>query len=104
MKLKDYLLGVVTGVAATFAVQQAMNQLVKYAPADGVLKEVKKAFLQEGPIEGSWIVMQPEPYQNSVITMEVYRGGISRLQNGQLQQFEFVADANTGTIIEVIEK
>ncbi|MBF4499798.1 MULTISPECIES: PepSY domain-containing protein [Savagea] len=104
MKLKDFILGIATGVAATIAVQQAMTQISKYAPADNVLNEVKNAFLKEGPIEGSWIVMQPEEYQNGILTTEVYRGGITRLDNGNLQQFEFVADAKTGTLLNVTEK
>ena len=38
---------------------------------------LKSAFKNEGPIDGSWIVMKTEPFKNNVITMDVYRGGIS---------------------------
>ena len=47
--------------------------------------------------------MKTEPYQNNVIAMDVYRGGISRIKNGELEQFEFAADAKTGTVVELIK-
>ncbi|HEY4566801.1 hypothetical protein GOP80_10580 [Planococcaceae bacterium Storch 2/2-2] len=104
MKLRDFVLGVVTGVAATVAVQRAMSEMAPYAPADAVLSNVKETFLKEGPIEGSWIVMEPETYEKNVLTLDVYRGGITRMENGKVQQYEFIADAQTGTVIDVIQK
>ena len=47
--------------------------------------------------------MKTEPFTNNVIAMDVYRGGISRIKNGELEQFEFAADAKTGTIVELIK-
>ena len=41
---------------------------------------MKRAFKTEGPIDGSWIMMKTEPFTNNVITMDVYRGGISRMK------------------------
>ncbi|WP_347177903.1 hypothetical protein [Sporosarcina thermotolerans] len=48
--------------------------------------------------------MKPEPFTNNVLSMEVYRGGISRIRNGELEQFEFAANAETGTVVELIQK
>ena len=45
--------------------------------------------------------MKTEPFTNNVITMDVYRGGISRMKNGEPEQFEFAADAKTGTVVEL---
>ena len=47
--------------------------------------------------------MKTEPFKNKVITMDVYRGGISRIKNGELEQFEFAADAKTGTVVELVK-
>ncbi len=101
MKVKDFLAGVLTGVAAGIVVSKSIDRVNPHISADNVLKNIKESFKQEGPIDGSWIVMKTEPFKNDVITMEVYRGGISRIMNGELEQFEFAADAKTGTVVEL---
>lgn len=101
MKVKDFLAGVLTGVAAGIVVNEAIDRANRNVGADSVLNTVKSAFKNEGPIDGSWILMKTEPYTNSVITMDVYRGGISRIKDGELEQFEFAADAKTGSVVEL---
>ncbi|EGQ22167.1 PepSY domain-containing protein [Mammaliicoccus sciuri] len=104
MRVKEFLAGILTGVAAGVVVNEAFNKLNEEVPADNVLKKVKEAFKEEGPIDGSWIVMKPEPYTNHVISMEVYRGGVSRMKDGRLEQYEFAADAKTGTVVELVRQ
>ncbi|MEK5037862.1 hypothetical protein [Sporosarcina sp. FSL K6-3457] len=101
MKVKDFLAGVLTGVAAGIVVNEAIDRANRNVAADSVLATVKTAFKNEGPIDGSWILMKTEPYTNNVITMDVYRGGISRIKDGELEQFEFAADAKTGSVVEL---
>ena len=101
MKVKDFLAGVLTGVAAGIVVNEAIDRANRNVAADSVLDTVKSAFKNEGPIDGSWILMKTEPYTNNVITMDVYRGGISRIKDGELEQFEFAADAKTGSVVEL---
>ena len=101
MNFKDFLAGILTGVAATIVVSEGISRMNQNVTPDSVLINVKKAFKTEGPIDGSWIVMKTEPYTNNVITMDVYRGGISRIKNGEVEQYEFAADASTGTIVEL---
>ncbi len=103
MKLKEFLAGVLTGVAAGIIVNEAIDRVNQNVAADSVLNTVKDAFKTEGPIDGSWIVMKTEPFQNNVISMDVYRGGVSRIKDGKLEQFEFAADARTGTVVEMIK-
>lgn len=67
-----------------------------------VLNSVKAAFLAEGPIEGSWIEATRRPSQKFAIAQELYRGGINRLEDGKLVQYEFAADAKTGTVLEIV--
>ena len=104
MKVKDFVAGVLTGVAAGLVVNQAIGKMNPNTPAEHVLNAVKDAFKKEGPIDGSWIVMKPEPFTNNVLSMEVYRGGITRIRNGELEQFEFAANSETGTVVELIQK
>lgn len=103
MKFSDFLAGVLTGVAAGIVVSETIDRVNQNVSADSVLNTVKDAFKNEGPIDGSWIVMKTEPFTNKVITMDVYRGGISRIKEGELEQFEFAADAKTGTVVELIK-
>ena len=103
MKLSDFLAGVLTGVAAGIVVSETIDRVNQNVSADSVLNTIKDAFKNEGPIDGSWIVMKTEPFTNNVITMDVYRGGISRIKEGELEQFEFAADAKTGTVVELIK-
>lgn len=101
MNNRDLLIGFATGVAATYLVKEIYDRKAKLYPADDVLKEVKSAFKEEGPIDGSWIFMKTEPYKQHALTTEVYKGGITRHKEDELQQFEFLADAYTGAVIEV---
>lgn len=101
MKWKDFALGIVAGVAAGATAYAVAQKYTEHTPADDVLESVKEAFSKEGPIDGSWIVMKPEQYDGLIAPMNVYRGGISRMRDGQLEQFEFLADAKTGTVVNV---
>ncbi len=103
MKLKEFLAGVLTGVAAGLVVNEVLDRTNPYVSADTVLNSIKDDFKQEGPIDGSWIVLKTEPFKNRMILMDVYRGGISRMKDGELEQFEFAADAKTGTVVELLK-
>jgi len=89
-------LGVVSGVLSALWYQR--NRTID---ADFVLENVKDAFLKEGPIEGSWIEFEKKPLRKFAIHSKTYNGGISRVEDGSLVQYAFVADAQTGTVIEV---
>lgn len=101
MKNRDLLIGFATGVAATYIIKEVYDRKAKLYPADDVLKSVKNAFKEEGPIDGSWIFMKTEPYKQHAVSTEVYKGGITRHREDELEQFEFLADAFTGAILEV---
>ncbi|MBP1039870.1 peptidase [Vagococcus sp. BWB3-3] len=69
--------------------------------ADVILESVKSAFLKEGPIEGSWIEFSKQPLQKFAIKSKTYTGGITRLEDLEMVQYEFVADAYTGTVLDI---
>ena len=103
MKLRDYMMGLGTGIVIGVVASQAARKIDLNRSAELVLKEIKDSFKQEGPIDGSWIYMHPEPFQKEAIHIKVYKGGISRVKNGLLEQFEFAADAKTGTVVELLK-
>lgn len=73
----------------------------KKVNGDEILENVKKMFLADGPIEGSWIELHPVPLTRFSSETEVYYGGISRKENEELVQYEFIADSFTGTILDI---
>lgn len=101
MKKRDLLIGFATGVASAFIIKEVYDRQQTYYPADDVLESVKQSFKEEGPIDGSWIFMNTEPYSQHAVTTEVYKGGITRHRQDELEQFEFLADAYTGAVVEV---
>lgn len=68
---------------------------------DRILNHVKTDFRKDGPIEGSWIEMTKVPWSKYSYEAEVYYGGLSRFDEGILTHYEFVADAYTGSLLDI---
>ncbi|MEG9297194.1 PepSY domain-containing protein [Mangrovibacillus sp. Mu-81] len=100
MNWKSFILGIGIGAAGGILVKEKLKD-ASLVSAEKVLKDVKLSFKKEGNIDGSWISMKPEDYQKHSLSTKVYKGGVSRRSNGRLEQFEFLADAYTGTVIDV---
>ncbi|KRN19053.1 hypothetical protein IV79_GL001715 [Pediococcus claussenii] len=67
-----------------------------------VLRKVRNGFSAEDrPIEGTWIEAKSEELNRNGLHAFVYYGGISRYEDGKLVQYEFIADAYTGTLIDI---
>ncbi|MDX5474203.1 MAG: PepSY domain-containing protein [Bacillaceae bacterium] len=99
MKCRTFLLGVSVGAAAALLINEATkSQPIKPEKA---LKIAKDAFKQKGPVDGSWIHMVPEDYYVNEIPYKVYKGGISRRNNGTLEQYEFVVNLKDGNLLDV---
>lgn len=103
MKLRDFLIGVATGLAAAIIIKEASEKISPFISANQVLNNVKAEFKKESPIDGSWIYMKAEDFNNGIMTIPVYRGGISRVINGDLETYEFAADARSGVVVELIK-
>lgn len=69
--------------------------------ADTILENLKNHFREEGPIDGSWIEMTKVPWKKFAYETSVYYGGISRVEENKLVQYEFIADAYTGSLIDI---
>lgn len=100
MNWKSFILGAAVGLAGGYAVKEIISHNQKASP-EKILERVKNEFKRQGTISGSWIHMETEPYEKGAIRYEVYKGGISKQENGTNEQYEFIADAGTGTILEV---
>lgn len=69
--------------------------------ANTILNLVASDFKKEGPIAGSWIIHQAKPFQRFASKTMAYQGGITRQEDGQLVTYQFLADAYTGSILEM---
>jgi len=87
--------GVIVGALIS---QKVKNNMIS---SDTALHLAKKAFKENGPIDGSWIHMSPENITKFNLPYKVYRGGITRTVNNKPEQYEFLVDAASGAIIEV---
>lgn len=99
MNWNKLLAGFCTGIVVGTVVSQNVKK--KTISSDTALQLAKKAFKKEGPINGSWIHMNPESIKKFNLPYKVYRGGIMRTIDHKEEQYEFLVDATTGTIIEV---
>lgn len=90
--LLSFLIG-----AAAFSLFSSKKTL----KADDLLKKIKKEFLKEGPIDGSWIELTKVPWKKYAYETDVYYGGISRFEENKLIQYEFIVDAYTGSLIDL---
>ncbi|WP_050181097.1 PepSY domain-containing protein [Domibacillus robiginosus] len=95
-----FLIGAAAGAAAALLIQKQTSESMN-VPPEKVLKKVKDTFKQNGPVDGSWIQMKPEQIESNGFPVLVYKGGISRPGESGNTQFEFSADAKTGTLLNV---
>ena len=67
----------------------------KKVDGNDVLQKAKALFTDPGTIEGSWIELQRFGQKQ-----EVFYGGISRTEDNELVQYEFMADPSTGNFLD----
>lgn len=94
--LSGLAIGMVSG-----AVAHRYYQEKKHIDPELILQQVKEAFLEQGDIEGSWIEFNTYPLEKVAVTYDTYTGGITRCEKGELVQYEFIADANTGVVLDL---
>ena len=101
MNVKDFALGVVTGVAAAVIVTEMAGRVAPYANPDNILASIKSEFKKQAPIDGSWIYMKTENFSNGFTEIPVFKGGITRTVDGEVENYEFAADARSGAIVNI---
>ena len=70
-------------------------------PANRALKQIRHDFASEGTITGSWIDHQQAPFQRFAVKTSAYRGGLTRLEDGEPVNYEFKVDTFTGSLLEL---
>ena len=45
--------------------------------------------------------MKIDNFSNGFTEIPVYRGGISRIKDGEMETYEFAADARTGAVVDL---
>ncbi|MBS4173860.1 PepSY domain-containing protein [Bacillus sp. FJAT-49736] len=100
MTWKSFISGLAIGAISGYLLNEAVKKNTTLS-SETVLANVKKAFKEEGPIDGSWIQMTKEDFARYAVKTKIYRGGITTNQNGERKQFEFIADAYTGSVLDV---
>jgi predicted small secreted protein len=100
MNWKSFYLGAAVGIVGGYVTKEILTQKTNISP-ERVLGAVKKNLQPKGQILGSWIHMEAEPYDKNQMTYRVYKGGISQNTDGDIQQYEFIADAQTGTLLDL---
>ena len=103
MKLRDLAIGAAIGFACGYMAQSLINNNQLQSP-DDILATVKQKMNETGKVIGSWILMTPEPFEKNGLQTEIFKGGLTRVIDGEQKQYEFFADAKTGTVIELVEQ
>lgn len=96
--LSSFILSFLLGALTFFLIDR--NSSVN---PDRVLDRVKNDFREDGPISGSWIEMTKVPWSKYAYHTDVYYGGISRIEDGVLKHYEFIADAYSGSLVDLYE-
>jgi predicted small secreted protein len=94
MNWKKFMAGMAVGFATAYIIKT--QRIQRMLPSEKALSLAKAAFQQQAPISGSWIQTNPETYEKNNNVYTVYKGGVCCDD----EQYEFVIDAYTGTIIE----
>lgn len=102
MRARDFLIGVITGVAAAYIIKETTVRVSPNRNPNAILEDIKSEFKKQGPIDGSWIFMQPETFYKENISIPVFKGGISRVEDGESVNFEFAADSRSGAIVDLV--
>lgn len=94
------IIGFILSVLLGLLIQSHLSKR-KTMQADDILENVKTQFRTEGPLDGSWIELTKVPWKKFAYETDVYYGGISRFEESNLVQYEFIADAYSGSLIDI---
>ncbi|KYG26666.1 PepSY domain-containing protein [Alkalihalobacillus trypoxylicola] len=99
MSIKRFIAGFGLGIVVGYALKESLNY-TNVSP-EKALKNVKREASKHHQITGSWIHMKPEILNQNQLSYQVYIGGLTTKTEKGIEQFDFVVDSKTGTIIEM---
>ncbi|MDF2606106.1 MAG: Propeptide PepSY amd peptidase [Bacillales bacterium] len=101
LKLGNLLLGFGIGAASTYLLLEKNQN--KVLSSDRLLNTVKSQLHLNGKVVGSWICMVREKFSDNEDSTEAVRGGLTVETNYGEEKFEFYANPDTGSIIEIYQ-
>lgn len=97
--LAAFGVGAVTG----YCITKGLSNL-RPLSSERALREVKASLKDILDVDGAWIHLQPEEWENGKLTQTVYHGGVTETRDGEAVHYDFVVDAQTGTILKLEEQ
>lgn len=99
MKWKFITIGLAGGAAIGYALARLQSS-GELSP-EKALQQVKKAAKKELSLDGAWIYLTPQPFNKNHLSYNVYKGGLTAKDDGGIRHYDFVADAKTGTVLNL---
>ncbi|GGL42431.1 hypothetical protein [Sporolactobacillus putidus] len=91
----------IAGFSAGIAAGKLKGGSHRLLSSEKVLHLVRKAAKESLPVEGAWIYLSPQTMTRDSLTCKVYRGGLTAAGGKTVRHYDFIADARTGTLIEL---
>ncbi|MCO7124887.1 hypothetical protein NIE88_03740 [Sporolactobacillus shoreicorticis] len=101
---RRFTIALVVGAIAGYFAGVANCRLTsekKALSSEHILERVKSAVNDQLPIEGAWIYLSPHIWSRDSLNYMVYKGGLISSDRGINRHFDFIADAHSGTILEL---
>jgi predicted small secreted protein len=102
MKWRTFLIASIVGAAAGYAITKKKTEWIS---PERALKILKERAGKQFSISGAWIIVNREDEEVNNLPYTVYKGGFSHSIEGiPASHFEFMIDAQTGSVLQLIEK
>ncbi|MQR95232.1 peptidase M4 [Fictibacillus phosphorivorans] len=102
MNWRNLILAGLTGAAIGYVVTKKQTETITPEKA---LKQLKEKASEHYRISGAWIMVKAEEKNVHGLPYSVYKGGFSSSSPGtEASHFEFLIDASTGSVLELIQK
>ena len=86
MKKRYWFVGIGVAVIAALMTKKALDE--PCLSAEDALEYTKRAFSAKGNVQGAWISASPEIYTYDGREYDVYKGGISVLENDEEKTYD----------------
>lgn len=103
MNRKQFLLACCASFTFGYIVKDIVDHHYKKVTPERALQYAKEQFERHQPIASSWIYTHIEHLHMNGLSYDAYRGGMTRDIDGKTHEYEFYADAETGTVIHTSE-
>lgn len=89
--------------AAGFTAGMMLEKRNKKRPLtpEKVLDLVKKSLQNKLPVNGAWIFLSPHEVTRNDLKAYAYQGGLTVKKGEGVEHYDFVADAETGSLIDL---